>query len=61
MVEVKEILLEILKNERRSMDGHEIKSLVEAIILAESAIKTIIEPDKDKKSPEQIIKEWMGD
>ena len=56
---VTKILIDILTNQSERLSGEDIKNIVEAIQLSESMIKT--EKDKDKKSPEQIIKEWMGD
>ena len=56
---VTQLLIDILTNQSERLSGEDIKNIVEAIQLSESMIKP--EKDKDQKSPEQIIKEWMGD
>lgn len=56
---VTKILIDILTHQSERLSGEDIKNIVEAIQLSESMNKP--EKDKDQKSPEQIIKEWMGD
>lgn len=56
---VTQLLIDILTNQSERLSGEDIKNIVEAIQLSESMNKP--EKDKEKKTPEQIIKEWMGD
>ena len=56
---VTQLLIDILTNQSERLSGEDIKNIVEAIQLSESMVKT--EKDKDQKSPEQIIKEWLGE
>ena len=60
MVKLTEKLLEILDSRKEEFDGEELKMIAEAIAISEG-IPEKIEIDLSVKSPQQIMKDWLGD
>jgi len=52
-------LVSILEDRRDSLSGEDIKHIVESIQLSESLVT--VELDPKAKTPEKIMKEWMGE
>ena len=60
MVEVEKKLIEILELRKDSLSGEDIKHIVESIMIC----KSYVEPakiDPKAKTPQEILKEWMGE
>lgn len=55
---VKEILIDILKTQKERLTGEDIKHIVESIQIVESAE---VKKDDSAKTPEQIVKDWLGE
>lgn len=59
MVELTKLLMSILETRKDELTGNDIKLIVEAIQVAEAIVKVEIDPKA--KTPQQILKEWMGE
>lgn len=59
MVELTKLLISILETRKDELSGGDIKLIVEAIQVSESIVKVEIDPKA--KTPQEIMKEWMGE
>lgn len=55
---VKDILIDILTTQKDRLSGEDVKNIVESIQLIESLER---KNDDKAKSPEQIVKDWLGE
>ena len=56
MVELRTKLIEILELRKMDFSGEDIKHVVDSILLC-----TTVEIDPEAKTPQEIMKEWMGE
>lgn len=60
MVKLTEAILSILESRRDEWSGEELKCIAEAVVLSEG-IPEQVPIDPSAKTPQQILKDWMGD
>jgi len=60
MVELTKKLLEILDARKDVLSGEDIKNIVESIQISESIVPAA-DVDPNAKTPQEIMKEWMGE
>lgn len=59
MVDLTKKLMDILESRKDELSGEDIKHIVESIQISESIVK--VEVDPKAKTPQEIIKDWMGE
>jgi len=60
MVEVEKKLIEIIELRKDTFTGEDIKHVVESILMCKAYVKPI-EIDPKAKTPQEIMKDWMGE
>lgn len=60
MVEVEKKLIEIIELRKDTFTGEDIKNVVESILMCKAYVEPL-EIDPKAKTPQEIMKEWMGE